>query len=461
VAYDTSVAAGGTNSLYSQRIELLRSEIQQFIGGRYVDSTSTNATAPYTSWATAAVNIQDAVNAAGANETIWIAEGTYTLPTNHVVNGGTNVVYIDKPLTLLAVGNVVIDGEGAYRGVCVKYGFTDVFAFATLDGITITNGYASEGGAIWYDSGSNYKGAMQAKLLNCLLVDNVAATNGGAVYTYHIGASFPLTLLMSNCVVRGNQALDGEGGGVCWKTFGPATITDSLFEENAANGSGVRGGGLSVSQNSTAITIDRTIFRGNTLTSSTSGSYGGGGAYFRICTVTMRNSLFVDNHSNRRGGALYFYYKPKLTMENCTIASNGCGQNGSAAIDLGGTSATTDLVRFNNNIIYNNLRGSTTANVFLSSDLDLKTYATNNCTTPSTVWTNFTANGNITNEAAFVDLTALDLHLTTDSPCRDTGTNLPWMAWAVDLGNTPRIAHGVVDRGCYEYSAAGMIFMVW
>jgi hypothetical protein len=300
---------------------------------------------------------------------------------------------------------------------------------------------------------------MQAKLLNCLLVDNVAAGAGGAVYTYHIGGSFPLTLLMSNCVVRGNQALDGEGGGVCWRTYGPATITDSLFEENEANGAGVRGGGLSVSQNSTAITIDRTIFRGNTLTSSTSGSYGGGGAYFRICTVTMRNSLFVDNHSNRKGGALYFYYKPKLTMENCTIASNRCETTGSAAIDLGGKTSTADLVRLNNNIIYNNLRGATTANVFLDSWLDSRTYATNNCTTPSTVWTNFTANGNITTEPAFVDLAAMNLHLTMDSPCRNTGTHLPWMAGAVDLDTTPRIAHDVVDRGCYEYGAAGTLFM--
>ena len=43
------------------------------------------------------------------------------------------------------------------------------------------------------------------------------------------------------------------------------------------------------------------------------------------------------------------------------------------------------------------------------------------------------------------------------SPCVNAGTNLAWMAAAVDLDGRPRLdqIHAQVDMGCYEYHYQG------
>ena len=46
----------------------------------YVDVTSTNATPPYTNWATAARIIQDAVDAAVGSDEVVVTNGTYARP---------------------------------------------------------------------------------------------------------------------------------------------------------------------------------------------------------------------------------------------------------------------------------------------------------------------------------------------------------------------------------------------
>ena len=106
----------------------------QWIGSAatlYVWQDSPNPTPPYATWATAAKNIQDAVDVAFIHGTVLVTNGVYAAS-----GSGGNRVEIEKAITVKSVNGpdaTVIDGFHSVR--CASLANN-----AVMSGFTLTNG---------------------------------------------------------------------------------------------------------------------------------------------------------------------------------------------------------------------------------------------------------------------------------------------------------------------------------
>jgi hypothetical protein len=209
-----------------------------FAAVRFVDEHSANPTPPFTSWTTAARVIQDAVDVAAAGDEVVVTNGVYATG-GRAIDGLTNRVAVDKPLTLRSVNGPqltiiqgyqvpgTVNGDSAIRCVYLTDG-------AILSGFTLTNGatrvfgdyYRAQGG------GGVYLTSTNSVVTNCVLTRNRAEVYGGA-------ACGPYGGLLSHCVLIENRA--DYGGG----TYGLALNNCVLFGNEATyHGGGVWGGAL-------------------------------------------------------------------------------------------------------------------------------------------------------------------------------------------------------------------------
>jgi len=384
----------------------------------YVSLESTNPTPPYATWATAAANIQDAVDAAAAGDEVIVTNGTCAAGGRAV---GTNVlanrVAMDKPLTLTSVNGPkftviqgyqlpgAITGDGAIRCVYLTSG-------ASLSGFTLTNGATRP---VLGDDG-----------------------NGGGLWCASA------TAVVSNCVLSGNSAYDGVGvasGGTLYN----CTLTDNsggasggrLYDCTLTNNSG--GGARNCTLNNCDLTgnsVDSKFGYGAgawncTLSNCTlSGNSAGTGAGASGCT--LYNCVLSGNWSRFAGGA------DGSTLYNCTL----CGNEALQAWYMSGAGGASDCTLYNS-IVYFNTSGAGTF------ESDWAGCTLNYCCAPGISPTNGV--GNITNAPLFVDYASGDLRLQPYSPCIDAGNNA-YVSGATDLAGRPRIVNHTVDIGAYEFT---------
>ena len=174
--------------------------------------------------------IQEGIIAAGIGDTIIVADGTYTGADNR------DSVFLGKTITLRSENgpqSCYIDCQGAGRGFLIHNGEGPDLV---IDGFTITNGYAVEGGAILCDGSS-------PTILNCIIVENQAYYGGGVSIKGSTGAT------IKNCVIAKNICKAAGAGGIdCVNT--DLTIINCTIADNSSLGDA---GGISLISDSNAL----------------------------------------------------------------------------------------------------------------------------------------------------------------------------------------------------------------
>jgi hypothetical protein len=219
----------------------------------YVDVNGNNPVSPYTSWATAATNIQDAVFHAGTGDTILVTNGIYQYG-GYSFNGSNRVYIVAKNLTVQSVNGPAVtvikgyqvpgttNGNNAVRCVYLESGLT-------LSGFTLTNGATQTSGTP--NGGGIYCQSTSALVTNCVIVGN-AAISGGGVYSGTLincaligniaglpnissgGGAAQSTLI--NCLLTGNQA-SYRGGAAAGCTLISCTIASNVGQVDGIDGS--------------------------------------------------------------------------------------------------------------------------------------------------------------------------------------------------------------------------------
>jgi len=377
----------------------------------YASLGSTNPTPPYATWATAATNIQDAVDAAAAGDEVVVTNGVY--PGGLGVNGPLAVRSVNGPRF-----TVIDGGYAGINGVTPGVGnqCASLANGGSLSGFTLTNGVAPSGGGVWCST--------SAFLTNCVIAGNAAGSWSGEDPDYgplwaggEGGGAYGGTLY--NCTLTGNGA--GQGGGVFGSTLYNCTLSGNgawvgTFQPGNSCGGGAYGS-----------TLHNCTLSGNSVSQSEhepGGAYGGGayGGTLNNCTLSGNSASTTRGAATSAGGGAY-----GCTLNNCTLTDNMTwGDAGGAA---GECMLCNCILYFNGTGNYD--QGGSSLNYC--------------CTTP--LPTNGV--GNITGDPLFLDYANGNLRLQPASPCVDAGDNA-CAPGPVDLDGNPRIVNGTVDIGAYE-----------
>ncbi len=406
-------------------------------------------------WATAATNIQDAVDAASSGDTILVAPGVY-----RVTESGGSVVQItgglipaNGSLTLRAAlppgaepKPVVIDGQNVNRGVSVNLNnATSGERFLTIDGFDIINGHTSEsgGGIRLFDDAASRRLTLQ--LLNCRLTNNTAVLNGGGVYGYNTSSSHPTTVVFSNSVVAGNKVLntsgtaERKGGGIDLRSFGEVRLVNTTIRDNVVQSgvsSNLKGGGIYVRDG--ALVATNSILLANQVAATSSANTGGAGFYGENISALRLVNCLVANNDASIGSAVNIQGSTfkAVTLLNCTLSGNtrpDSDLDWRAAFYIRHQNGSLQVL---NTIFYDNPVDSSFRSISGSST-NFDPYEVRfSRINPEDVVT-FPCASNLTGPPMFIG--GGDFGLRSDSPCIDAGTNQAWMADAVDLAQRPRL----------------------
>lgn len=356
-------------------------------------------------WSLAKKTVQAAINAASTcGGEVWVKTGIYgectTLRPFVYLYGGFSGMEDTISARNWAANPTVLDG-GAAGSVLTVPGSPGL-QLNGIDGFTVRNGRAAEGGGIFCASGSS------PIIINNTITTNTATQSGGGLFCQP-----------SPYVAYGTKAPS------------PLVSGNKITGNSAANGGGAYCGDWSTP------TLSLNVISGNTATSD-------GGALFCgwASSVSVSNNIITGNNAQSDGGGIYCHCYCKSEIANNVICKNTARHNG------GGTHCYYSGPHVANNIIAFNSSG-------ISCDNAWPWLHNNDVYNPSGKnYYNLTPGGSdISADPLFVNTNASDFHLTAVSPCINKGWDSAAGVGDLDMDGQPRRC-GVIDIGADEYWAA-------
>jgi hypothetical protein len=186
--------------------------------------------------------IQAGINGADPGDTVLVADGIYTGDGNRdIVFDGKGVILLSENGPDVTIIDCEAGNEDRHRGFDLQDGEDST---TVIDGFTVRNGYASNGGGMWFVTS-------EPIVRNCIVTGNIATSGGGGV------ACLGSPIFRDNNFV-GNSAVTGGGVYAYW--------SEPVIEGNIiAGNSAVAGGGAFFEGFGTPILTGNTIV-GNSVT---------------------------------------------------------------------------------------------------------------------------------------------------------------------------------------------------
>jgi hypothetical protein len=257
--------------------------------------------------------------------------------------------------------------------------------------------------------GDNEFATITAALAHATSGDTIRVAIG--TYNEHIQLESGVDIV-SDRIEKGDTMISGSSG---FPVVAANEVTDAKLDGfTVTNGSGTQSGaGIAIQSQSVNVTISNCVIIANTAT------YFGGGIAIYQSSANIINCTIINNNAGSTGGGIWIK-NSSANITNCIITSNNAGSTG-GGIYVEGTPSPT----INCNNVWDN--------------------SPDDCAgCPTGV-------GNISDDPLFVNPSAGEYHLQSDSPCIDTGDNSAINLPEMDKDGNLRIINNTVDMGAYEY----------